>query len=281
MAQIGEGIESGFGSGKGTIGCFLKGNFFETNDCVIALTAAHVLFALEGDFSAKSMSKGIASVEEGESEPATKFVPNPYGEKADAFLREHAGDPKTRDDVCRWARNDKDYKEAAGIVREKYLLRSVHPRTDLFKPALAPKGFVIPYNKRVYSESDWGLAIVTKFGTYDNTPKALPAGVAGAWAGWTAPKKGDRVFKYGVTTSLTEGQIDLDPDDRTFSVKGLKGRFSGEGDSGAGVFSVGATGSYQLIGILYQGGMGHSSILRIDYILTEIRTLYGVDAQKA
>jgi hypothetical protein len=66
-----------------------------------------------------------------------------------------------------------------------------------------------------------------------------------------------------------------------FSVEGNKTRFSGEGDSGAGVFSISNEGHYELLGILYQGGMGSSFVLRMDYIVNEIRALYGVDAAKA
>ncbi len=134
---------------------------------------------------------------------------------------------------------------------------------------------------RVRSETDWGLAIVTKHGSYENRPKELPKNVKGEWDGWTAPNKGDQVFKYGITTKLTEGVIKSDPDHKSFSVDGVKGRFSGEGDSGSGVFSIGNDGSYKLLGILYQGGMGSSFILRMDYILGEIKTLFGVEAQKA
>jgi hypothetical protein len=178
--QIGDKIVSGFGGGSGTIGCFLKGAFFEINNCVVAITAAHVLFNLNTDFSAKASSRETPTATDEQPEAKTA---NPNSEKADLLLSQQEGNLKTRDDVCRWVRNDAAYKDAAAVAHKNLIVKSSHPRTALMKPTMDPKGFAIPYTKRVHSETDWGLAIVTQFGSYENVPKAVPRAVVGQWTG--------------------------------------------------------------------------------------------------
>lgn len=196
----------------------MKGDFFDTKDCVAALTAAHVLYALQGDASAAAMSAATNRSEE-EEKP---FVPNQYSEVADSFFEEKGLNIQTRDDLCRWARTDQDYKDAAALVKEKCILKPAHAHFALFKPTAEPRGFSVPFMKRDGSETGWGLAIVTGLGAYDNRPKALPNDVREEWSEWTSPQKGDRVFKYGITTKLTEGVINLDPDQKTFAVDGSR-----------------------------------------------------------
>jgi hypothetical protein len=260
--EIGGAIASLFRTGRGTIGCFLQCTFDGVN-CRIALTAAHVLFSHPTDFSARQASRATAKGSGAESlELVEAKEQTPFAKKATEAIQTAKGSKSvdTRDAYLAWAISHPDFKSGwKGAIEGK------SPQEPLAKAIFRPGGFesgtlIVPFVVRTTTETDWGLAIVPNTVQYDNrapyhaTNVGQPIKQPKQWITWRPAAKGEKVFKCGQNTGYTEGMIG-EVNDRGFTVKNEHGsKFSGEGDSGAGVFAMPKEETCELLGLICRGG---------------------------